>query len=155
HLDDPHHLFPILRGLWNYYNMRAEYQTSHALGEQLLTLAQQVQDSTMLLAAHRALGATLFFLGTPADALTHFAQGLALYDPQQHRASTFLYGEDTGVVCHSVAAWTLWYLGYPDQGLARSHEAVTLAQQVAYPFSLGLALSCTAFFHQFRREARW
>ena len=63
HLEDPHQLFPVLRGLWNYYHVRAEYQTAHALGEQLLTLAQQVQDSAMLVAAHRALGTTLFYLG--------------------------------------------------------------------------------------------
>src|SRR5262245_19450173 len=87
HLEDPYQLFPVLRGLWNYYNVRAEPQTAHALGEQLLTLAEQVQDSAMLLAAHRALGATLFFLGTVASAHTHFTQGIALYDPQQHRAS--------------------------------------------------------------------
>ena len=48
----------------------------------------------------------------------------------------------------------LWYLGYPDQGLARNQEAVTLAQQSAHPFSLGFALSVAAMFHQFRREGR-
>ena len=41
HLDDLHQLFPVLRGLWQYYHVRAEFQTAHALGEQLLTLAQQ------------------------------------------------------------------------------------------------------------------
>ena len=142
HLEDPHQLFPVLRGLWNYYHVRAELQTAHALGEQLLTLAQQAQDSAMLVAAHRALGTTLYNLGAVAAAHTHFTQGIALYDPQQHRASAFLYGEDAGVLCHSFAAWTLWYLGYPDQGLARSQEAVTLAQQSAHPFSLGFALAC-------------
>ena len=154
HLEDPHQLFPVLRGLWNYYFVRAEYQTAHALGKQLLTLAQQVQDAAMLVAAHRALGTTLFFLGAVAAAHTHLTQGMALYDPQQHRAAAFLYGDDAGVVCHSHAAWALWCLGYPDQGLTRSHEAVTLAQQSAHPFSLSFALSFAAVFHQFRREVR-
>jgi predicted ATPase len=153
-LDNPHQLFPVLRGLWNYYFVRAEYQTAHALGEQLLTLARQVQDSAMLVAAHRALGTTLFQLGAVAAAHTHFTQGIALYDPQQHRASTFLHGDDSGVVCHSFAPWTLWYLGYPDQGLARNQEAVTLAQQSVHPFSLGFALCWAGVFHQFRREVR-
>jgi predicted ATPase len=153
-LEDPHQLFPILRGLWNYYNVGAEYQMAHALGEQLLTLAQQVQDSAMLVSAHRALGATLLYLGAVASAHTHFAQGIALYDSQQHRASAFLYGDDAGVICHSYAAWTLWILGYPDQGLVRSYETVTLAQQVAHPLSLSFALSLAAMFHQFRRERR-
>jgi predicted ATPase len=151
-LEDPHQLFPVLRGLVHYHNQRAEYQTAQALGEQLLSLAHQVQDAAMLMTSHRALGTTLFWLGALAAAHTHFTQGIALYDPQQHRAAAFLYGEDAGVVCHTFAAWTLWYLGYPDQGLARNQEAVTLAQQNAHPFSQGFALSCAAMFHQFRHE---
>src|SRR3989454_11386250 len=63
HLEDPDQLFTVLHGLWNYYQVRAELQTAHALGEQLLTLAQQAQDSAMLVVAHRALGTTLLFLG--------------------------------------------------------------------------------------------
>ena len=58
------------------------------------------------------------------------------------------------MVCFSRAAWTLWWLGYPDQGLVRNDEAVTLAQQSAHPFSLGFALTGAAVFHQFRREGR-
>jgi predicted ATPase len=106
----------------------------------------------MLLAAHRALGSTLFYLGETALAHTHYTRGMALYDPQQHRALAFLYGEDTGVICHSLSAWALWFLGYPAQGLAQSQHAVTLAQQIDHPFSLGFTLSCAAIFHQFRRE---
>ena len=139
HLDDPPQLFPVLRGLHAYYHVCAEYQTAHALGEQLLTLAQQSQDAAMLVVAHRALGATLFFLGTVASAHTHFTQGRALYDAQQHRALVFRYGEDAGVVCRSYAARVLWQLGYPDQGRAQNDAAVTLAQQVAHPFSLDVA----------------
>jgi class 3 adenylate cyclase/predicted ATPase len=155
HLEDPPRLIPVLRGLWNYYLVRAELQTAHALGEQLLTLAQQTQDPGMLMVAHRALGATLFYLGAGAAAHTHFAQGLALYDPRQHRALAFLYGEDTGVACGTRATWTLWYLGYPDQGLTQSHETVSLAQQVAHSYSVGFALSATALFHQLRREEHY
>src|SRR4030095_12628941 len=101
-----------------------------------------------------ALGTTLMYLGTAVSAQTYLAQGIALYDPQQHRTSAFLYGEDAGVMCHIFAAWTLWYLGYPDQGRARNDEAVTLAQQSAHPYSLGYALRAAAVFHQLRREGR-
>ncbi len=154
HLEEPQQLFPVLRGLWNYYHMRAELQTAHALGEQLLALAQQVQDSAMLIAAHRAVGTTLFRMGAVSSAQTHFTQGIALYDPTQHRAHAFRYGEDAGVVCQSLAAWTLWCLGSPHQGLTHSHEVVTLAQQSAYPFSVAFALGLPAIFHSFRREVR-
>jgi predicted ATPase len=93
-------------------------------------------------------------MGEPAAALTHYTQGMALYAPQQHRATAFLYGDDAGVVCHIHAAWALWYLGYPAQGLARSQEAMTLAQQSAHPFSMGIALNWAAVFHQFCCEMR-
>ena len=149
HLEDPYQLFPVLRGLWNYYHACAEVQTAHAMCEQLLVIAQRAQDPAMLVAAHRALGSTLFPLGVPASAHTHLAQGIALYDPQQHRASAFLYGEDPGVVCRCYAARALWCLGYPDQGLQQIDEAVILAQQVAHPFSLGSALNDAATFHQY------
>ena len=108
----------------------------------------------MLVATHRALGTTMFWLGAGASAHRHFAQGVALYDAQQHHSSAFLYGDDAGVVCHSRAAWTLWILGYPDQGLAHINDALTLAQQIAHPYSLGYALGCAAVFHQCRREGR-
>jgi predicted ATPase len=154
-LESPPQLFPILRGLWNYYLVRAEYQTAHALGEQLLALAQHARDPVMLVTARSALGSTLFYLGAVATAHTHFTQGIALYDSQQHRASAFLSTYDTGVVCHSVTAWALWYMGYPDQGLTQSQQAVTLAQQLTHPYSLGFALNWVAIIHQLRREARW
>jgi predicted ATPase/DNA-binding winged helix-turn-helix (wHTH) protein len=152
HLDEPHHLFPTLRGLWHYYHVRAELQTAHALGEQLLTLAQQGHETAMRMAAHRALGTTLFMLGAVAAAHTHFAQAIALYDAHQHRAAALLYGEDVGVTSRSRDSWTLWYLGYPDQALARSQEAVTLAHQLAHPLSLSFAWGEAAVFYQFRRE---
>jgi len=152
HLEDSSQLFPVLRGLWNYYLVRAELRRAHALGEQLLTLAQQLQETSMLVEAHRALGVTLYYMGAVASGHTHCAQGIALYDAKQHRASAFLYGQDAGMVCSSQAAATLWILGYPDQALARSQEAVTLAQQIAHPFSLSFALSFAAVLHSFRRE---
>src|SRR5262249_46699959 len=152
HLEDPYQLFPVLRGLYGYYHVRAEYRTAQELGEQLMVLAQQVHESSMLIAAYRALGATLSCLGAVVAAHAHFTQSLALYDPQQHRASAFRYGEDAGVVCGAHDAWALWRLGYPDQGRVRSDEAVILAQQIAHPYSLSFALSWAAQFHQFRRE---
>jgi class 3 adenylate cyclase/tetratricopeptide (TPR) repeat protein len=75
-------LFPVLWGLWRFYNNRAEYQRARALGERLLSLAQQVHDAALLLEAHHALWATLLWSGEFASAQAHIEQGSALYDPQ-------------------------------------------------------------------------
>jgi predicted ATPase len=52
-----------------------------------------------------------------------------------------------------LVALALWCLGYPEQALRRSHEALTLAQDLSHPFSLAFALSQAAHLHHFRREA--
>jgi predicted ATPase/class 3 adenylate cyclase len=147
-------LFPVLHGLWRFYVNRAEFQTARELAEQLLILAQRQQDPGLLLEAHRVLGQTTFWLGEMASSREHMEQGMALYDFQQHRSHTFLYGQDPGVVCRSFAAWALWVLGYADQARQRIQEALTLAQELAHPFSLAYALTCAAIVHSFRREGQ-
>jgi predicted ATPase len=52
----------------------------------------------------------------------------------------------------NTAAITLWHLGYSDQALKRSHEAILLAQELSHPLSLAAALYFAAELHQFRRE---
>jgi predicted ATPase len=145
-------LFLVLRGLWTFYNTRAELQTAHELGEQFLSLAQGVQDPALLVEAHRVLGRTLFDCGELTPARAHLEQGIALYDPLQHRSHTFLYGYDPGVAGLSFLALVLWHLGYLDQAFKRIQEALTLAQELAHPFNLAFALFLDSTFHQRRRE---
>jgi predicted ATPase len=145
-------LFAALRGLWVFNEARAELRTARQLGEQLLTLAHTLQDPMLLVEAHRALGNTLFWLGEFASARTHLEQGMALYDPQQHRSLAFLYGTDPGVVCLSYTAWALGLLGYADQALQKSDEALALAQCMSHFHSLALALTWAVYLHQARGE---
>jgi predicted ATPase len=65
-----------------------------------------------------------------------------------------MFGDDPGVTCLCYAAWALWFLGYPDQALNKSQEALTLAQELSHPYSLAHALSLAAISHQFRREGQ-
>src|SRR5713226_9501527 len=95
-------LFMVLLGLWAFYAVRAEHRTARELAEQLLGLAQRKQDSALFLQAHYAMGWTWLFLGEWASSRDHSEQGVALYDPQQHRSLAFLYGQDFGVTCLDV-----------------------------------------------------
>jgi predicted ATPase len=147
-------LFPVLRGLYVYYLLRGELRTAHELGQRLLSLAQSVQDPAFLLEAHFALGQTLLFRGEFIAARKHLEQGIALYDPERHCSHAFLYGQDPGVFCRVLAAWDLWLLGYPDQALKRSQEALAVAQETFHPLSLAAAQTFFALTHQFRREGQ-
>ena len=151
-LSETPQLFLALSGLRHFYEVRAELQTARGLGEQLLTLAQGVQDPALLVQAHFALGETLFWLGDFLRARTLQEQGIAFYNPHQHRSQALLYGQDPGMACRTYAAFALLRLGYPDQALTRLREALTLAQELSHPFSLAWAFACVTWLHQFRRE---
>ena len=130
--------------------MRGDLRTAREIGEQCLTLAQGQHDPVALVEAHRSLGHTLYYLGEFVSAREQFEQGIILYNAKQH--DTHHAAQDPGVSCLAYAALTLWILGYPDQALCRSQEALTLAQQLSHPFSQAYALSLAASLHQFRRE---
>lgn len=145
-------LFTVLRGLWIFHIVRAELRTARELGEQLLQLAQYAQDPALLLEAHYTLGETLYHLAEFPSAHAHLEQGIALYDPQQHRSHAFLYGVDPGMFCLSRTEYVLWLFGYPDQAVKRSQEVLVLAQELAHLNSLAGILCFASWFYQLCRE---
>jgi TOMM system kinase/cyclase fusion protein len=147
-------LFPALLGLSIYYVVRAELQTARELGAQLLSLARRAEDPVLLVEAYYSLGVTCFWLGEFAPAREYLEQGIVHYDPQRHRAHLALFGQDGGAVCLCRVALVLWYLGYPDQALARSHEARSLARELSHPFSLAYVLLWTALLYNHRQEVQ-
>ena len=146
-------LFFALHGLWNCALLRAEMQKARDIAERLLTLAEQRQDSHLLVEVHRVLGSTLFMQGEPTAARSQLEQGIARYNRRQHHALSIRFGADSGVVSRSYAGFTLWLLGFADQALRRSEEALALAEELSHPFSLAFAQQFHAVVHQHRREA--
>src|SRR5262249_44584070 len=138
-------LFPVLFRLWGFYINRGELQTTRELAEQLTRLAQNVQDQYLISVAHLALGCTLFWLGELTSARSLLEQAIALYDPLKHPRPT-VNTADPRVDCLSYVALTLWYLGYPEQALQKSQEAVALASGLSHPFSLAYALGIAGWF---------
>jgi TOMM system kinase/cyclase fusion protein len=150
---DTPQLFPVLWGLWGWYQMRGALGMAQGVGEQLLALAQGTHDRALLLLAHNVLGDNAIWLGEFAAARAHMEQGLACYDAQQHHPLAVRYGGfDPGLHSRYHAAFALWVLGYPDQALERSQDALTLARALAHPQSWASAAAHVAMFHSLRRE---
>jgi predicted ATPase len=145
-------LFRVLWGLWMFYLVRPDLAKSQELAGRLFTLAQKAQDPALLLQAHQALVVTLLDLGDPAGTRDHMERGIALYDRKRHSNLTDLYGQDPGVVCLAFGAVALWLLGYPDQAVERSRQAVALGRELRQPSTLALALYFAAILRQYRRE---
>jgi TOMM system kinase/cyclase fusion protein len=153
-LGDTPRLFQVSYGLWLLYNVRGEFQQARELGEQLLVLAQHQQDAALLVEAHLARGVTLALLGEMSVALEHLEQGIARYDPQQHHALAFQYGQDPRMICQVFSAFVLWWCGFPEQSLRRAQEALALAQDLSHLFTLASVRSFVARVYQLRRESR-
>ena len=100
-----------------------------------------------------SLVVTTLCLGDPSAAREHMEHGLALYDAKRHRSHAHQYGLDPGVACRSFGAVALWLLGYPDQAIRCSGEAVALAEQLGHPSTLVLALYFASVLRQYRRDA--
>jgi predicted ATPase len=145
-------LVPVLFGLWRFYIARPQLHTARELGETLLRLAQRADDPALAVIAHYALGWTWLCLGVLPAARQHLEEGVTRYTPDQRRALVFRTGQDPGVACRAYAAHTLWLLGYPEQALARLHEALTLAHELSHSYSLAYARSLGAWILQFRRD---
>ena len=152
HMGETPQLIPVLLGLWRFYLLRAELGKARELAEQCLFLVQRVGDPARLIVAHDALGETLFFLGDFVRARTHLELAVALYDPQKrrpHRALT-----DPGVSSLSILAGALWMLGYPEQAMRKSTDALRLAEALAHPHILASTLVINTHVLQLLQEVR-
>jgi serine/threonine protein kinase/predicted ATPase len=146
-------LFPVLWGLWLFYKVRSELGKARELAERLFRLAERAQDPAQLLQVRQALAVTSLCSGEPVATREHMEQGIALYNPERHEGHTFLYGQDPGVACLAFGSVALWLLGYPDQAVERSRQAIALGRELGQPSTLALALHFAAMLWQHCGEA--
>jgi predicted ATPase len=150
-------LIPVLQGLRLVYAMRGDpgdAQRALELGEQLLTLAQRQNDTRLLQEAHWANGQTLYYLGELNSARTHLEQSSASYTPQSLSSQASRDAAGTQIACLFYTGFILWALGYPDQALETSDEALSLAHELSHPFTLAFAFWGMASLNQYRREVQ-
>jgi predicted ATPase len=76
-IGEPTQHFAVLNALREYHSIRAEWTMARGVAEEMLRLAYQQPDTTLCVAAHRALGNTLIWLGEFAPARLHLEQGIA------------------------------------------------------------------------------
>jgi DNA-binding SARP family transcriptional activator/predicted ATPase len=148
-------LWPALHALASSSIARGQSQKAFDLGEQLLTLAQRSADPMVLALAHFTLGAALFSSGSSLPrAREHLEQAIRYYDEKcdhpSRRYLTSLNLFDLGVNARAWLANVLWILGYPDQALQRSQQALDMVQRLDHFMSQVLALyaACHAQMRQ-------
>jgi predicted ATPase len=152
-IGDRSQLFPLLYGKWVTNVIKSEHQMAQETAEQFLALAQQQTETGPMMMAHRQLGFSFVFMGKLQTGHDHLKQASALFDPQQHQALTFRFGQHPQVAIHSLLAWSLWLLGYPDQALQSCQQAINVARELNHINTLAYVLfHGRSVIHQYRQE---
>jgi DNA-binding winged helix-turn-helix (wHTH) protein/tetratricopeptide (TPR) repeat protein len=139
--------FAALWGLRNFHLLRGELYTGREAAQEFLEFVQRSGMSTLAAEAHLGIGTPLFHLGEFAAARLHLEQSFALYNPQLPQPKVFLTGQDPRASSLSHLAVLLWIMGYPDQARERSHQALALAQETAFPYGRALVSNLAATLH--------
>ena len=145
--------FPVLFGLWLSHLVRGRFLSARELGEQCFSIAKQVGDPAFEVEAHRALGATLYYLSEFKTAWEHLEAGIELYQPQYHPVSTFLhYVADPGMTLLAYSMPLLWCLGYPTQAESQLYEAAAIGKDRNHPFSDAVLLHFKTVLYQYEGD---
>jgi predicted ATPase len=146
----------VLGGMSIFYYVRGEYQRSFQLAENSFIMAQKIKDPLLEMLAHWDLSIVSFSLGEYTTGQDHLKHLISFYDPQQHHYPfVFLRGSDVGLGGLAYDACYLWCLGYPNQAIKRSQQALALAREFDHPFTLADVL-CYAgcMFNSMARDAQ-
>jgi predicted ATPase len=123
-----------------FLNERGERQAAYEIAGEMLDVAEQRADSSLLIPAHRAMSMTRLYLGRFVASREHAERVLTLFDPAQHRSLVSRYAFDQRTVALGYLASALFTLGYPEQARSRIAAAVEEARSLAHPPSLAQAL---------------
>ena len=133
----PTQLGQVLSGLSIMHYVKGEHHLAYDHAARVLEIGQQSDDQLLITLGHWCLGFTLFALGKFVQARDHLEQVVSFYQPQKHhRSFVVLRGVDAGISSLAYLACCLWCLGYPEQALKHSQEALELARKIGHSFTL-------------------
>lgn len=132
--------FQARYGIWAVAIVRGDRETTVGLAAWYRELVGEVQDSTVAMLSHAALGTWGFYRGDFALAGEHLERAISLFDPAQHHAVTREYAAGGGFFGHMVMTLFLWFTGFPDGACAHQERVIALAETLADPYTLALAL---------------
>jgi len=134
-------LFPVLWGFYAFSVVRSEFLEALDAATQMLELADNLQDESMQIESHQALGLINYFMGQPKLAKTHMDKVLQLDTGYRDRSFTYKSGQDASVTNLSFAGLNSWILGDNKQADIYTKQAIELARELEHPFSLAFALN--------------
>ena len=145
-------LFIALRGQANVFFLNGRVDKAYGLVTRLVEIAEEREETALMLDAYRSAGMCKLFSGTFAEARDRLLTANGLYDRDEHHALAYVYGTDPAVLGTVSLGWANWFLGDPAEARSNCAAALALAEELEHPFSLAYAHCLSASLHQFRRS---
>ncbi len=138
--------------LFGFYVARSDFLAGHELAQRMLEIAESVAFPGLLRVAHYMMGQVSLYLGSFLAARRHLEQSAAFETADEQLLYASLGVEDLGVGTATLNALTLWHLGYPDQALQQSEQALAMARPLSHAFTLAGALLAASQVRLLRGE---
>jgi tetratricopeptide (TPR) repeat protein/predicted Ser/Thr protein kinase len=137
---DTPEVFMALTQISTYYSTRPEYRKALEFEDQITQLAEKLGDPMMKAISHYNASWSKLNLGELTQSLEHTKHMSEFYDPEKHGYLAYAFGYDLGVISLAFGAWSLWFLGYPDQAKEQMKTAIAHAKKIDHPHTLAFAL---------------
>ena len=142
-LNRPLLLYSALIGQWRYSLITEKLTATMQIAKRVYSLAQEQNDSALMIGAYRALAVTLYYLGDFESARQYAMRGVQIWrsggvqSPVEELTAP-------AVVCLCYEALSEWHLGEIASCQATMAEAISLAKELNDMHALALALmSCS------------
>ena len=147
----------VLYGVWAVYLVRSDRETTLRLAGMFERLLAGPEDALVFYTAHSALGVRRFFQAEYDQALAHFSAATALsktQDAARHAVELELRAGFEGYLYPLLySAWILTVQGKASEAQRTWERALALAEELAYPYGLVMALSFGCVVMQLNGDA--
>ena len=150
-LNRPLALVLALEGQWRYSLVTDKLTTTLQIAKRAYSLAQEQNNSALMIRADRALAVTHFFLGDFQTARRYAAHGVEIWRTVGVQFSVEEISTPE-VICLSYGAVAEWHLG--ELSICRTHmeEAILLAKELNDTHGLAVVLWCAAALGHFEHN---
>lgn len=147
-LGDGPQSFNALRALYELFMGRSDYARTFELCDKLELVAQRDRDPYLAAQALWLRGISGLFLGRLRESQTVLTEAIDVFSREKD-GSKVLAPDDPGVSSAVTLSLVLWMLGYPEQALHWTQEALNRANALGAQFSIAIAHCFRAILMRF------
>jgi class 3 adenylate cyclase/predicted ATPase len=142
----------ILYGLCAGTTLAARLEEAMAFAEEIIEVAERLDDATYRVLGYRQLAALQFYTGHNREALANLQKGAAYRDPQRQRALSYRFGWDQGIAILSFEVLVRLSLGLLDSAARLRDQVLSEISGHGHATTVASATFCVLTWPQLVRH---